>query len=292
MAMKWIERQDIDMLKWEQCIDDSLFPSLFVRSWYLDIMTDGMWQAIVDENYKAVFPVFKKKKFGIPYITMPFLCQRTGIVTISDYHPDPAAYIKLFLAQNLLKMDLKMVSPVIPVGKTNIRVNHILPLTKSYQDISKDYNRNTVRNIKTSQKSGTDITMEYDVDLMFNFIKDYDITGLTQKFSRQVKQLISQSIQKGSGFGLRATLNDQTVSIGFFILDSERLYFLLCASNENGKRVRSMYQMIDHIIQYNASKKLILDFTGSSAENIARRNEGFGAEKEIYYHLKWNILGF
>ena len=100
--------------------------------------------------------------------------------------------------------------------------------------------------------------MEYDVDLMFNFIKDYDITGLTQKFCRQVKQLISQSIQKGSGFGLKATLNDQTVSIGFFILDSERLYFLLCASNENGKRVRSMYQMIDHIIQYNASKKLIL----------------------------------
>lgn len=154
-----------------------------------------MWQAIVDENYKAVFPVFKKEvRYSIYHNA--FLCQRTGIVTISDYHPDPAAYIKLFLAQNLLKMDLKMVSPVIPVGKTNIRVNHILPLTKSYQDISKDYNRNTVRNIKTSQKSGTDITMEYDVDLMFNFIKDYDITGLTQKFSRQVKQLISQSIQK------------------------------------------------------------------------------------------------
>lgn len=291
MALKWLERQDLDVLKWEQCIDDSLFPSLFARSWYLDIMTDGRWQAIIDENYKAVFPVLKKKKFGLPYITMPFLCQRTGIVTLSDHHTDPAAFSKILLAQNLLKMDLKMASPVIPIGKTNVRVNHILPLTKSYQDIRKSYHRNTVRNITTSQKAGTEITMEYDVNLMFNFIKNYDITGLTQKFSHNVQQLLSQSIQKGSGFGLKATLNDELVSIGFFILDSERLYFLLCASNENGKRVRSMYQMIDYIIQYNASKKLILDFTGSSAENIARRNEGFGAEKEIYYHLKWNILG-
>ncbi|MBK8055613.1 MAG: hypothetical protein IPK35_20665 [Saprospiraceae bacterium] len=291
MALKWLERQDLDVLKWEQCIDDSLFPSLFARSWYLDIMTDGRWQAIIDENYKAVFPVLKKKKFGLPYITMPFLCQRTGIVTLSDHHTDPAAFSKILLARNLLKMDLKMASPVIPLGKTNVRVNHILPLTKSYQDIRKSYHRNTVRNITTSQNSGTEITVEYDVNLMFNFIKNYDITGLTQKFSHNVQQLLSQSIQKGSGFGLKATLNDELVSIGFFILDSERLYFLLCASNENGKRVRSMYQMIDYIIQYNASKKLILDFTGSSAENIARRNEGFGAEKEIYYHLKWNILG-
>jgi hypothetical protein len=291
MALKWLERQDLDVLKWEQCIDDSLFPSLFARSWYLDIMTDGRWQAIIDENYKAVFPVLKKKKFGLPYITMPFLCQRTGIVTLSDHHTDPAAFSKILLARNLLKMDLKMASPVIPLGKTNVRVNHILPLTKSYQDIRKSYHRNTVRNITTSQNSGTEITVEYDVNLMFNFIKNYDITGLTQKFSHNVQQLLSQSIQKGSGFGLKATLNDELVSIGFFILDSERLYFLLCASNENGKRVRSMYQMIDYIIKYNASKKLILDFTGSSAENIARRNEGFGAEKEIYYHLKWNILG-
>ena len=72
MALKWLERQDLDVLKWEQCIDDSLFPSLFARSWYLDIMTDGRWQAIIDENYKAVFPVLKKKKFVLPYITMPF----------------------------------------------------------------------------------------------------------------------------------------------------------------------------------------------------------------------------
>jgi hypothetical protein len=96
---------------------------------------------------------------------------------------------------------------------------------------------------------------------------------------------------KGCGFAFKAIHNDNVVSMAFFIIDTKRLYFLLCTSNDTGKKVSSMYQLIDQVIQSHSSTDLIFDFTGSSMENIALRNRGFGATEETYYHVKYNTLG-
>jgi hypothetical protein len=290
MALKWLERQDIDEIKWEECINDSLFPSLFGRYWFWDAMTDGNWQAVIEDDYQAVLPVYKRRKWGLPYVTMPFLCQKTDIFSAKDYHIDFTKYFKL-ISKSIVKLEIKTSHHGTDFGHFVEKTNQILTLSSINRDVSSGYNRNTKRNITKSVDAGVHISFESNPEEVYSFIKKHDVTGLIDSYGNQVKRLISESLAKGRGFGVKAKLNGNVISMAFFIRDTKRLYFLLCTSNDTGKKVSSMYQLIDHVIQSNASTDLIFDFTGSSMENIARRNRGFGATEETYYHVKWNIFG-
>ena len=73
-----LKHHQIDKTKWDNCID--VYPNgmVYAYSWYLDIMAPG-WQALIDDDYKAIFPVTGFKRFGIQYIAIPiFLPQRFG----------------------------------------------------------------------------------------------------------------------------------------------------------------------------------------------------------------------
>lgn len=288
MHLRWIERNDIDVSKWEQCINSALFPSIYGRYWFWDAMTDGNWQAIVWDDYKAVLPVYRKTKWGIKYITMPFLCQSTGIFH-NTLNLTEVEKLYIFLTRYASKIDIKLIHQP-GFGRSTEKTNQIIDLSNPYQEIQKAYHRNTVRNINKAKLAGVQIYRENDIDILLNFLKENDASDSIQKFHHHVRQLIATSFQIGNGFGLKAMCNGELVSVGFFIEDNKRLYFLLCASNETGKKTRSMFQLIDQAIQSNASKNLIFDFTGSTIANIARRNEGFGANNEQYYFVKWNIL--
>lgn len=48
--------------------------------------------------------------------------------------------------------------------------------------------------------------------------------------------------------------------------------------------------LIDHVIENNAESDYILDFEGSMIAKLASFFKSFGAQKEIYFHMKkYNI---
>ena len=74
----YIEHNDIEFEKWDACVTKSFNRLIYGFSWFLDIVCDD-WDALVLNDYEAVFPLPKRKKWGIEYIYQPYFCQQLGV---------------------------------------------------------------------------------------------------------------------------------------------------------------------------------------------------------------------
>ena len=71
--INYIEHKDIDFKKWDSCVANSLNRLIYGFSWYLDVVCND-WDALVYNDYEAVFPLPKRKKWGyIIFISLSFV---------------------------------------------------------------------------------------------------------------------------------------------------------------------------------------------------------------------------
>ncbi|WP_297814294.1 hypothetical protein [uncultured Polaribacter sp.] len=76
--IQYIKRKDLDILKYDACIENSVQSRIYGFSWYLDIVADH-WDVLVLDDYEAVMPIPWKSKYGIKYIGQPYFCQQLGV---------------------------------------------------------------------------------------------------------------------------------------------------------------------------------------------------------------------
>lgn len=287
-----LTRNQIDDSKWNEAINHSSHPRVYALSWYLDCMTQNQWSALVIGDYDAVFPLYNKYKFGIPYITQPILCQQLGLFSKIELDESVHKYIIEYIKTHFLKCNLLINGsgnfPLDSIAK----INHILPINKDYNDISTAYNTNTKRNLKKAANQNLIFSKSTDVKTFVNFIVKNDKSERLREVSEQITHLIQNSQNLGNGNILTVTKEDKIISGIFYISDADRVYTLIMASDDVGLQSKAMFLLIDDVIKQYSGKKKYLDFFGSNIENIARRNEGFGALKEVYFqlHLSWRPI--
>ena len=76
--IKYITHQQIDKTKWDECIQQSLNPLIYGYSWYLDQSAPN-WDALVLDDYEAVFPLTHGRKYFINYLYQPLITQQLGL---------------------------------------------------------------------------------------------------------------------------------------------------------------------------------------------------------------------
>ena len=76
--IQYIAYNNLDYEKWDKCIIGSVNGSVYAKSWYLDIVCE-QWDALVLNDYEAVIPLPKRKKWGLTYIYQPLMCQQLGV---------------------------------------------------------------------------------------------------------------------------------------------------------------------------------------------------------------------
>jgi hypothetical protein len=287
-----VSREDIDLQRWDALCLKKSGVSLYQQSWFLDAMTEKSWSALVMDDYVAVLPFYKKRKWLIPYILPPLLCQRLGVVGSANDKERRLLYE--WLSKQAIKVMISSDDPV-PEGFTvTKRINHILPLKDAYVTVRQRYNRNTRRNLEDFTRSGQKIETSVDIIQICQFIAVHDPTGLIARYRGSFEKLMREATDKGCGFVLTAKWEHTMVSAAFYIVWNQRIYFLLCGSDTVGKESQATYAIIDAIIKKYAGTGFVFDFTGSGIPGVARRNEGFGAQTEEYWHadlfLKNNFI--
>ena len=85
--IQFLEREEIDDRKWDECISHAFNGNLYGHSWFLDIVCDD-WAAMVEDDYVRVFPMAYRKKFGVFYIYQPFFTQQLGLYSRSALSPE------------------------------------------------------------------------------------------------------------------------------------------------------------------------------------------------------------
>lgn len=298
MKIAFFYRKDIDVERWDHCVQTATNGMPYAYSWYLDIVCSQQWGALVSEDYQYIMPLPYNQKFlFFKQIYQPYLAQQLGVLGLQAVTPSiqqafleaiPAAFLKVYTQLNEANTLLD-----IPKIVWTERLNYTLSLNDDYAVLSKQYSNNQKRNIKKGQKNELDIQKI----AIATFIPFYKAQSF--HLSKKVYKIIDPLIQKllpaiearnlGEAFGVYT--KEGQLCAAFFLLRSHgRLIYLLARSSEEGKALRAMHFLIDSMIAENAKEAKFFDFEGSSIPSIARFFRGFGAVPQVYNGISRSVF--
>ncbi len=296
MEIKYLEHNEIDKTKWDQCINQAINRLPYAFSWYLDVVSPN-WHALVSDDYKFVFPLTWRNKIGFNYLYQPLFTQQLGIFSSL---PVNFAVSNDFLNAipskfKLIEINLNSFNPA--AGNKFIaskRLNFEMDLAIPYEEIKKFYSDNQKRNINKAKKIELKINQPdiSEVISLFKNDRGLKVERMKNESFELLKRLYSTLKQRGISYIRGVSDGSQTICGGIFIQTEYRIIFLFSGNTAIGKSSGAMSFLIDSVIQENSNKKIILDFEGSNDLGLARYYSSFGSIEHVYLHLKKNTLPF
>jgi len=292
--IQFVNRNDLNVKKYDKCISESLQSNLFGFSWYLDICCTN-WSALVLNDYESVMPIPFRDKYKIKYVYPPLWILQLGL-----YSRDSDVKLNDFL--KVLQTNFKFVE--LPLNSFNSITNlknkilkrsfQFLSIKDDYKSILNRYNRNRKRELVKAKVAklveNWNDTPEKLIELFklnianrIHKINQYDFDNLLALMKYCLK------IKTGDLLTIYSD-KDELISAAFFIKNKNTVTQLVCASNlknrDNGANTFSNDRAIFKYQKYFD----IYNFGGSSMQSIAKYYKSFGAETEVYHQIKDNSL--
>lgn len=276
----YLTHEEIDKACWDRCIQQAGNTILYAYSWYLDCVSPG-WEALVVDQYVAVFPLTCRRKFGIRYLAQPMFAQQLGIFSI---YPLSASIIGAMLEA----IPSKFLHTHITLNSANClefpgRHEHtnILDLNKPYAAIYTGYSNDTKRNLKKNTHRNLQRTTVgiQEVFAMYQTHIWDKTPGFRTKDFKTFEQLQSRLVHKLGSISTGIVYQQQLCATGVFFIGDDKIIFVLGASTPLGKKVGAMRFMMDTVIRQFAGKPYHLDFEGSNAGGVDYLYKSFGSRR-------------
>lgn len=293
--IQYLKHKEINLHRWDSCIEQSVTPLVYAKSWYLNMICPG-WDALVLNEYEAVMPLTKGKKYFIHYLYQPFFSQQLGVFSAEVLTAQQLLAFINAIPKHFRFIDINLNSSnkaLADVLHLKPRKNYELNLNKPYDKLEKNYASQAKRNLKKAQKEILIIkNIPYPQAVEFYRKHKGKLTkGVKEKHYQQLMFLLEKADQYKHVFALGSYNSKQEIlAAAIFIHYHSRIIFLLGTASPAGRDCGAMYAIFDRLIFQYAGTDTVLDFEGSEIPGIARFFKNFGAEKKIYYKLKINRL--
>jgi len=291
--LQYIKHKNIDSDKWNRCINNSSNCRIYGYDWHLD-RTAIKWDALIYGDYEFVMPLPLRKKWGINYVFQPLFSQQLGIFPEPEESIAGLFYTGLVKIYKFCDFNVNSENPVFENLKGIDffpRKNYLLNLHQDYNTLSSYFSKNTKRNVIKAEKNSLNLSIGISLEEYMEFkSKNLPVT-INKKDLNNLKSLIALGQFKGFGeiHGVYTNENQLCAAV-YFCRCKDRVIYFNAASNEQGKELGGMYFLVNRFIKENAGTNLTLDFEGSMIPGVARFYEGFGANPETYFQLKFNRL--
>jgi len=286
-VISYLERNQIDDIKWDACINNAQNENIYGYAEYLDNMSNH-WDALVINDYQAVLPLPWKKKMGFAYLYTP---RFTSPLAIYGEIPEAMKLQQILdhIPKKFRLWDINLVNNLSQFSSTAIkRKNHVLHLLAPYDELRKNYRRSYVNLLN---QAGNQINRAVSIEEAIDMASKKNIDGINAADYARFQNLFSRLSKKGKAFcyGIYSS-NNNLLAAAVFFLSANRIYYMLASNNEEGRKKGASHQLIDAVIREYAGKDYWLDFEGSDIPGIAFFFEGFGSQPEEYYYLRENRL--
>ena len=291
--IKHLNRNQLNVEKYDNCISNAINTRIYAYSWFLDVVCDS-WDVLVEDDYHAVMPLPKRKKYGIHYIYLPPWTQQLGVFSSHEVEENSVHQFiktipkKYYLIDVFLNSNNLIQSPHI-----NLRDNFILPLDKSYESLRKEFSKGRKSSCKQAKTYNLEIIEGYDHDKIILLFKQNKGSELNKQYSDYlVLAKLFEHVLQPKHTKTMAVVNSNKELIGgaLFLKDNHRITYLFSAINHEGREKQAMSFLLDHLIEKNAESNYILDFEGSMVEGVAKFYKSFGAVKEEYFWYKRRLF--
>jgi len=297
-VIKYFSHKEINKRQWDECISSSVNGRIYAYSWYLDIVADN-WDALILDNYQAVFPLPFRRKFGVDYVYQPIFTQQLGLfskVPLSTSLlerflkeiPSHFQYVNLNLNQHNKLKSFNI--------KSEARQNIEMDLLDDFSIIQKKYSTNLKRNLKKAAKAKLTIFENLKPDAVIKLFKANKgkLLGVysQEDYSRLIR-LTYKALQLNQAdvWGAYSAENNLCAA-AIFIKSHKRVTFLFSGSNNDARQNAALPYLLDSYIEANSAKELVFDFEGSNNKSLARFYLGFGAQSITYTQISWLRTSF
>jgi len=291
--IRYLRHGDIDPEQWDRCIEGSLSPLIYGRSYYLDEMAADQWDALVLDDYQAVMPLAWRKKYGIRYLYQPAFTQQTGVFSRA---PAGVSLITAFLKE----ADRRFRFAEIYLNYTNTnptsapRANFILDLRLPYEDLLAHYKKDLVRNLRRAKRSPLLYVKDFNLQTaLSSFRREYGrrMPAVKEDDYRRFHGLCGYLAERGQVL-TRAVLDEdrQPLCSAVFLRDAQRFYLIHSTTPAAGRVTESNHFLLDQFIREWAGSPIVLDFEGSDLPGIAHFYSNFGCIDQPYFFYRRNRL--
>jgi hypothetical protein len=290
-TIRYIQRNEIDISKWDACVEAAPNGLIYARSWWLDEMANN-WDALIVGDYKMIMPLTWRRKWGIRYLYQPAFSQQLGIISSHEVSAKDAQcfYTELQKMFRFAEINLNYLNIF---EETALRQNFVLDINIDYAGIASRYKTDLKKNLHRSARAGftynSDIKNLAVVEL-FKHTYNSKIKLSADSFSR-LSNAVKIAEQKGMIVCRSVNDKDRNISAAVLCLkDTKRIYFLLSVIPADARVQRANHFLIDSLIREFSQQHLLLDFEGSDIEGIAYFYKLFGAINQAYPFLRFNNL--
>ena len=285
----YVKREDLEVEKYNNCIENSIQSRIYAFSWYLDIIADN-WDVLVQDDYEAVMPVPWKQKYFIKYVTQPFFCQQLGVFSKHEISNEVIRNFIKEIPNKFFRISLQLnAENSIDSERLVKKNNYVLALNKTSEVLIAGFSNNRKRDLKKAIASSLIIDEDISVKEFFKFYllndKYYDKHNSIKNVLENILQIKNGSLKL---YGIRS--NGVLISCVLLLDDMKRVTYLVPVHNNLSKKNGAMTLLITTIIKKYQNSDYILDFEGSMVKGVASFYKSFGAEKEVYSLLAYYNL--
>jgi hypothetical protein len=286
----YLRRKDIDTEKWDACIH-----LIYGKSYYLDHMTAGQWDALVKGDYEVVMPLTWKKKWGVRYLYQPPFTQQLGLFA-TDMIPPPL--IDAFLKESGRHYKFAEIFLNYQNAHPGLQpfTNFILDLHTSHGELTAGYGPSLPNDLKKAGRSSLQYTGDIDLLQTLSLYQQYcspRLPHVKEEAYTRFQALCITLQQKGQLLlrGVRDS-RQQLLATALLPRDKNRLYLVQSTVSVAGREKKANHFLLDRLIHEFAGQDLVLDFEGSEEPGIARFYRNFGSQDQPYYYYDHNKLSW
>lgn len=277
----YLSHAQINKSRWDACIDESRNSLIYAYSWYLDIVSP-QWEALVLDDYKAVFALTCKKKLGMNYLAQPMFAQQLGIFSVLEISQELIQAFLHSIPSKFIHLDIALNSANNLVNFSHVTDHtNLLDLHTNYQLISQGYSGNTKRNLKKSMKHPLE-WIKCDLEESVSMYKKYvwlKTPGFKIKDFDTFRTLCDSVNKHQDVLSIGINYQGEICAAGIFFKTTHRLIFILGAASSMGRKLGAMRFLFDRLIHQYSNQTMILDFEGSHASNVNYVYAGFGTSR-------------
>ncbi len=292
----------------EFCRNEKDIP-IFSKDWWMDAVCENQnWDVLLIEKDGLVIasmPIFKKKKYGIQYITQPKLTQTNGIYI---KYPDNLKYEKKLSYENEIcdeminkieQLDIVLYQQQFYYNFTNWlpfywrkfeQTTNYTYVIEDLSDIDIVYSNFSHAKRKNIKKAMKEVEVKFDLsskDFYNNHMMTLKKQNANINYSYNLfKNIYDITYEKESGKSIYAVDEYGNIHAAiFFVWDDNSAYDLVSTIDPDYRSSGAASLLIYEAIKYIADKTKKFDFEGSMIENVEKSFRQFGAIQRPYFSI-------
>ncbi|MHB0754270.1 hypothetical protein [Polaribacter sp. M15] len=283
----YVKRKNLNVTKYNACIENAFQSRIYAFSWYLDIVADN-WDVLVLDDYKAVMPLPWKKKYGIKYIIQPYFCQQLGVFSIDEVSLAVEHKFINSIPKYFVKIDLNFnADNLYQNNKERKKLNYLLNLDQSYDELFKNFSKGRKHAVKSAYKNNLTtkaITIAELIEITDEFYPDLN-------YSKDTLKTLTQYVLKNKKGFIHGVFKDENLLGGsLFLLSNQRIVYLFSAYKKEARKLQASSFSIISVVKKHQNTKMVFDFEGGNIPSIGSFFKSFGATPEYFSSLSKKLF--